>query len=304
MAKKDNMKIVVIGGFGFIGKILISQLSKHHKVLVITKNMPDYKIDPNIIPIQCKIQNPKIIDLIEKSVPDIIIHMASAGGLKKCQENPVNTFEVDVFGTYNILAACKKTKSKLIFLSSREVYGELTNVSLKENDELLPKNILGLAKMLAEHIIISLSKQNRIPYVIFRITNVYGPNKSKSGINQMIFDAVKKNSILVKGGKQIINLIHVNDVVNVIINSLNNSTIDNEIINVGTNDNISIKDLSLKISSFMENDIDIRIIKNESDSYTSKNFKPDISKLQRLLTSKFIKLDEGLKQTINWSRLN
>ena len=61
-----------------------------------------------------------------------------------------------MFGTYNVAKACVETRSKLIFCSSREVYGETLNGESKENDLLLPNNLYGITKMLGEIIIMNI----------------------------------------------------------------------------------------------------------------------------------------------------
>ena len=63
--------------------------------------------------------------------PHIVIHLAGLSGLKKCESEPKKAFKINVEGTANVVKGCLKINAKLIFISSREVYGETINKKSK-----------------------------------------------------------------------------------------------------------------------------------------------------------------------------
>ncbi len=123
------MKLFLVGGLGFIGKRFIRKYAKDYEIIVFAKKNTIEKVDKNgsfknIILEEGSMAEKTIIDVITKHKPDVVIHLAALTGLKKCHSDPEKAFKINVFGTFNVLSACNKTGSKLIFLSSREVYGD------------------------------------------------------------------------------------------------------------------------------------------------------------------------------------
>ncbi len=274
------MKIILIGGLGFIGKEIIKNFSKQHEIIVITKKNEGIKKEKlkNIQIEFCSISESMIKNIIKKHIPDIVIDLVVFGGLKKCEENPVDAFTVNVFGMLNIIHGCLETKSKLIFLSSREVYGETQGKESKEEDRINPKNVLGITKMLGENLIKNAAENSELEFTILRITNVYGENM-KAGIYQMIKNALDNNKIIVNGGNQILNLIHVNDVVFVIKKILLNNIPKNMTYNVGSTSNISLIDLVKIITDTLQikPEIELRPFPKEE----VLKFIPNISKIKK-----------------------
>jgi len=296
------MKIFLIGGFGFIGKRLIQNLYKTHELIVFSKESTNKFINqndfPSIIIEKGNIQDLKIYESIKYHNPDVVIHFAALTGLKKCQDNPSNAFTTNVFGTYNVAKACLETKSKLIFCSSREVYGESLNGESKEDDLPCPNNVYGITKLLGETILKHISQNTDFDYTILRLSNVFGPGNLGEGVNKIIKNAVKEKKITINGGKQLMNLVFVDDVVNFLNLVLNNKKSSKEIFNVGSLDNITIQSFSEKVKSLI-NELTFEYV--EQPKTETKFFKPNMEKSKRILG--FVpktNLIEGIKKTIDW----
>jgi len=229
----------------------------------------------------------------------LVIHLASITGLKNCENNPIKAFQTNVHGTFNVIKACELNKNKLIFFSSREVYGKTLDVESKENDLLLPTNIYGITKMLGELLIKNSGKNNNLDYIILRLTNVYGPGGNEKGPNKIIKNAVEDKKIEIFGGKQSINFIYIDDVVNLISTIIDKNHISKEIFNLGSKNNLTVNEFS----KLVEQCLDFNIIIKHKPKLNVENsiFKPDLKKSEKLLgfTSK-TKINDGLKKTINW----
>lgn len=263
---KNKMKVLLTGGTGFIGTKFVEKFSKEFNLIIFSSKE--------------KIQEQKIIKTIEKINPDVIIHLAALSGLKNCELNQKEASDVNVIGTENIVKGCIKNNSRLIFLSSREVYGSTVMKKSDENDKLEPISVYGQTKMKAEKIIQKYGIKENLDYTILRVSNVYGPG-SKSGINRLIVDALNKKKIIINGGEQILNLIFIDDVIQILYLILKNNKISKEIFNIGSENTISLNEFLEILIKLLDDNIEIQI--DEKPSFESSYFDPDISKQNKIL---------------------
>jgi UDP-glucose 4-epimerase len=293
------MKILLTGGLGYIGTSLINRLSKHELIVCSKSKKRDLQNYNNVIFEFVDITSDDFLQIVKKHKPDLVIHLASITGLKNCENNPIKAFQTNVHGTFNVIKACELNKNKLIFFSSREVYGKTLDVESKENDLLLPTNIYGITKMLGELLVKNSGKNNNLNYIILRLTNVYGPGGNEKGPNKIIKNAVEDKKIEIFGGKQSINFIYIDDVVNLISTIIDKNHISKEIFNLGSKNNLTVNEFS----KLVEQCLDFNIIIKHKPKLNVENsiFKPDLKKSEKLLgfTSK-TKINDGLKKTINW----
>jgi len=184
-----------------------------------------------------------------------------------------------------------------MFLSSKEVYGMTTN-DVEENHLLKPTNVYGITKKLAEEMIVFENKKSNLVFTILRVTNVYGPGSTK-GVNKMIQSAIKDKKLFLNGGDQLINLIFIDKLVDVIFNIINDERTFNQIFNVGSFENISIKEFANIISKIEQNNI--KIIQRSPLKYENRNFKPNLNKLNKIIDlSTKMDLHEGIIKTKKW----
>jgi len=283
-------KILITGADGNLGKQIIDVMCKlNYNYLGISRTKSRHNI------IKCDITKSKQISkIIIKFKPNIIIHLAGPGGNVECQNDPKNAIAVNVLGTLNILEASKKINSKIIFASTREVYGNSTK-KISENMELKPKNINGITKMLAENLILSYSKENKNQYIILRFTNFYGEVYVNKGISGMIKKSISGEKILVLGGQQKIDLIHFDDAVKSIIKAIDYKK--SEIFNIGSGESISILSLIKKIEKISGKKITYKIEKYRE--FEGKKIHVNIEKAKKELGfNTSMSLDENLKRFV------
>jgi UDP-glucose 4-epimerase len=285
---KNKMKVLLTGGTGFIGTKFVEKFSKEFNLIIFSSKE--------------KIQEQKIIKTIEKINPDVIIHLAALSGLKNCELNQKKAFDVNVIGTENIVKGCIKNNSRLIFLSSREVYGLTGMKKSDENDKLEPISVYGQTKMKAEKIIQKYGIKENLDYTILRVSNVYGPG-SKSGINRLIIDALNKKKIIINGGEQILNLIFINDVIQILYLILKNNKISKEIFNIGSENTISLNEFIKILIKLLDQNIEIQI--DEKPSFESSYFDPNITKQNKILEyDSKTTLNNAINITINHIKKN
>lgn len=296
-------KYFVIGGSGFIGRHLVDALVRRRDhVFVYGQNLTNAPIFSNneIEFVKGDIRNLKLLtDSLLQYRPDTVIHLSAITSIKTCLDKPQESFDVNVYGTYNVAVATAKSKSKLIFASSREVYGETTKTETSEESILAPNNLYGVTKMLGENIILWTSRKNGIAYTILRFTNVYGPGGDKYGVQTIIQKVLRGDRIQVLGGDQVMNFVYIDDVVRALLLCIENEKSSKQIFNVGSYDNVTVKDLVHKIVKLAGRNLKIeRAPYRETETMF---FRPDLSKIAKILNwTPLIDLDTGLLRTIEW----
>jgi nucleoside-diphosphate-sugar epimerase len=301
------MKILLIGGLGFIGRRFMTRFSGSHEFIVYVtpetfsrvKKMDSFA---NVSIEEGNVEDKKVIDVISKYKPDIVIHLAALTGLKKCHDNPEKAFRTNVYGTFNVVNGCIKSESKIIFISSREVYGETTDNTTKEDDPLIPNNTYGLTKMLGESLVKLAGIKHNLDYTILRLTNVYGPGGDQYGAQVIIRDAITAGEIRILGGEQKLNYIYVDDVVDLLSIVLTNKQASREAFNVGSKDTIRIKDFVTSVSKIIEEEIKLQYLPMRETE--TCNFEPDLTKIKKLLGFEAkTSLEEGIRKTIEWYKI-
>ena len=297
------MRVLLTGGLGFIGKRFIDNFQNSHDLIVFTTENSIKNFNPteisNVIIEKGSVEDDSFQKIMLKHKPEVVIHLAAKSGLKNCEENPDSAFTCNVFGTYNVIKTCAEMNSKLIFISSREVYGETINESTKEDDPLFPNNIYGITKMLAETLIINIGQKYNVDYIILRLTNLFGPGAYERGVNRIIKMAVKDKKIQIYGGEQAVNIVYVDDIVELINSILCKKCSWNKIFNVGSNNTLKIKKFVDKVKELVGNDIDIEYL--SARNIENSVFNPNLEKIQQEMkfTTKTSLID-GIQKTIKW----
>ena len=162
------MKIIVTGGLGFIGSNLIDLLlKKKFKVINIDKgtyssnlyNTKEFKSSKNYKYIKCDIKDKKFQKIIFQFKPNCIFNLAAETHVDRSIDNPENFIQSNIVGVYNLLEFfkkySKKYKSKLIHISTDEVYGDILKGRSSENYPYLPSSPYAASKAASDHLVSS-----------------------------------------------------------------------------------------------------------------------------------------------------
>jgi len=213
------MKILVTGGNGFIASHLCEALvNSGYEVTCFDKDF-----DSNTKNLECEkisgdIYNYELFS--EKfSKSNIVIHLAAISRVDPCQEDPIGCYQTNVMAVLKIIKALKKSKTKLIFGSSREVYGEAKSIPVTETHQKNPLTVYGASKLAAEQLLKTYQKLFGLNFVTLRFANVYGSPRDlpQRVIPRFIDLAMKGTPLILNGGKQIIDFTFIDDVVDGII---------------------------------------------------------------------------------------
>jgi UDP-glucose 4-epimerase len=195
------MKILIIGGSGFLGRNIVKNLiQKKHKVIVLDKVKSNFK-NSNLIFIKGDINNYGLLEKIIKNKVDVIYNFAAIADIDEAMRKPLQTIEVNILGNIKVLELCKKYKTKrYIFASTVYVHssqGGFYKVS-KQSSELFIEEYF---------------KRHKVNYTILRYGSVFGPGASENnGISKILYKALKYNKLEYSGTQKAVRkFIHVKD---------------------------------------------------------------------------------------------
>ena len=296
---KQN-KILITGGTGFIGYHLSKRCIKlGWSVTSLSSNSPkSNKVIQGVKYIIVDITDKKKLFKIKKDF-DYIVNLAGYVD----HSNKKKTLESHYIGCKNLasLFLNKKIK-KFVQVGSSIEYGKLRSPQIenKKNSQ-STFSVYGKAKLLSTKYLMKIYKKEKFPTTIIRLYLVYGP---KQDINRVIPITIK-NALLDKkfncsSGLQFRDFIYIDDVINAILKILKNRKTNGEIINIGTNKPVRIKDLIIKICSLVGSGKPIfGKIKLRKDEIRS--LYPNINKAHKILKWRpKISLNNGLKRTIKY----
>ena len=293
-------KILVTGGAGFVGQKLVNKLVKENIEVIVLDNLSSGtkdNINKNATFIKGDIRDNKLVDSIIKEC-SLIFHLAAEIELQKSIDDPINCFEINVVGTLNIIkAAIKYNIQRFVFASSSAVYPLNCEKALTEEMAINGETPYGISKLTGEQMLAYYLKKNNLNYCALRCFNIYGPGqKIDSAYSAVIpkFIKLAKNGEdlpLYNGGIQTRDFIHVDDVVEAyILMSKSNRTGS---FNLGSGNDISIKEIAIKISNVEKKSCLKELPKKTGDALKSL---ANISKIKKVIAfTPSISFDDAVK---------
>ena len=248
------MKYLVTGGAGFIGSYITKRLVEEEEQVIVIDNLNTGK-EKNLESIKDKIDFVKgdILDknLLEDITRNIdgVFHQAALASVQDSFSKPDEYYNVNVNGTENILELAKKNNFKVVYASSSSIYGNPKRIPIEESDEKNPINPYAKTKLEKEELAKIYSKMG-VKVIGLRYFNVFGKGQSKeyAGVLKLFLERIRdKSPPKINGdGTQARDFVHVSDVVNSNIMSMN-SDVNHAFFNVGTGTSITILDLAKTI---------------------------------------------------------
>jgi len=225
-----KQKILITGGFGFVGSKLVELLSKNTKYSI---TIVDNLLSGNALQYKFILADVRDKAAMKRIVPkhDVIIHLAAIVGEPACILDPNFAYNVNVGGTRNILDVMSDNQ-KIIFTSTSSVYGNRPNERVTELSQPLPTNNYARHKYYAEMDIIEGSSN----YIILRPVTAFGVTERTRMdllVNSLIYEGLSYGRIKVYEPNIMRPIIHVNDFARVLRAALEGDLGINQVYNIG-----------------------------------------------------------------------
>ena len=318
-----KIKVIVTGGLGFIGSNLIELLIKK-KYFVINidcntyssnyYNTKDYKKNYKFI--KCNINNKKkIFNILSKYKPAAIFNLAAETHVDRSIDSPKAFIDSNILGVFNLLEAFRKfhkqnKNSKLIHISTDEVYGDILIGRSNENFTYKPSSPYSASKASSDHLVYSYFRTYKLPVIITNCSNNYGPKQHPEKlVPKLIYNILNNKPLPIYGkGKNSREWIYVKDHCEALIKVYQKGKVG-EFYNIGSNKNLNNLEVCRNLINVSKNLI--KLGKKVKISFVKDRPGHD---MRYALNSNKIKKDlgwfpktsfkEGIRLTFNWYNKN
>ena len=261
-------KIIVTGGLGFIGSNLIELLlEKNFYVINIDKityssnfyNTREFDKNKNYKFIQCDINSKKIKNIFLKFKPSCIFNLAAETHVDRSIDNPGDFIQSNIMGVYNILESFRSyskinKKSKLVHISTDEVYGDVLKGRSNESYPYKPSSPYAASKASSDHLVYSYVRTYNLRAIVTNCSNNYGPKQHPEKlIPKLIYNILNNKPLPIYGnGKNSREWIYVTDHCEALLKVYKKGKIGN-FYNIGSNKNLNNIEICKALLSVSKN---------------------------------------------------
>ncbi len=319
-------RVLVTGGGGFIGSHLVDALLARGLAVTVLdnfstgrrENLRSASTDPRLTLVEGSILDAELVDrLVADS--SLVFHLAAAVGVRHIVAAPLEAVLTNVRGTEHVLASAHRHGARVLLASTSEIYGTSAAVPFREDGD----RVLGptwvhrwsysTAKAIDEHLAFAYADRGLAVSVV-RYFNCYGPRIDESGYGSVIArfaaQALRNEPLTVHGdGRQSRCFTYASDTVRGTILTAMSDRALGSVFNIGRSHEVSILELAGRIRDTLGSSSEIVFVPYES--YYPKGFQdtrrrvPDVTRASEVLGFEAtIGLDEGLRRTLEWCRVN
>ena len=304
----ENKNVLVTGGLGFIGSHISNALMENNNLTIID-NISTGKLsnlnDPNHDNLTLIKKDLNSIDLCDalKDI-DYVFHLAAMASVPLSVEDPISCNLENVTTTVKLLDACVKNDvQKIVFSSSSAVYGENTNMPLKETEYPMPTSPYASSKASCELYLNSFNESYGLDYTALRYFNVFGPKQDKNSqyaavIPNFISAILEKEQPVIYGdGEQTRDFVYVGDVAKANIKAAESDF--NGIINIASGEKITINRLYEIVKKTLNSDIEPKYLPERIGDI--KHSQANTENMEKIdLKINHADFDEQLAETVRW----
>lgn len=280
------MRTLVTGGAGFIGSHLVDRIATEDgNEVIILDNFSTGRHDnlaSSISRIQLIEGDIRDRGLLKRIMTDIelVYHLAAQSNVLGAELDLDYSFNTNVVGTYEVLrAAAAASVRRVVFTSSREIYGEPGSLPVAESAPIAPKNAYGASKASAEMYCRSFSAQG-LDVVVLRLANVYGPRDRGRVIPLFTELALNGEPLTVFGPDKTLDFVWIENVIDALVEAARCATLATPI-NVGSGKGITLTELAQRISVLAGNQASVTVVENRKSDVS--RFVADVTAGRNLL---------------------
>ncbi|HEX2981655.1 MAG TPA: NAD-dependent epimerase/dehydratase family protein [Anaerolineaceae bacterium] len=300
------MNFLITGAAGFLGSALANRLTHEgHNV----RGLDDLSAgDPGVLSPEVRFNRgdvndrPKLWSLLQDV--DCVYHLAARVSVPESVLYPREYNTVNVGGTVTLMEAMRDVGvRRVVFISSGAVYGDQGSQPLLENCRPNPRSPYAVSKLAAEFYITTIGALWGIETVCLRVFNAYGPGQRLTPshppvIPYFLRQAIENGTLVVHGdGLQTRDYVYVDDVVNGMVAAATAPDINRQVINIGSGEETSIRDLVRKVIQVTE--MSPEVISNPKTDAGVSRMRADLSLAnEKLGYNPVTSLDKGLRLTL------
>lgn len=320
-----SQKILVTGVAGFLGSNLLDKLLEAKHQVIGIDNLSMGKIEnisgnlnnPAFQFIKRDVSLDSTFEDIDKDI-SCIVHLAAFKIPR--YGKAIETLKINFHGSENVLEFARKCNCKCVLASTSDVYGKNPKLPFKEDDDAVigsskvARWSYAVSKLFDEHLALAYQDAYSIPVTLLRFFGSYGPREHRTwwGGPQSVFieSILNDEAIPIHGdGLQTRSFTYVTDTVEGIYSAIMKEEANGEIINIGSDEEITILDLAKTINRLIGQNLEPKLRFVPYQSFTGKTYEdvrrrvPDTKLCEKLLGVKAsMTLEEGLVRTIEWHR--
>jgi dTDP-glucose 4,6-dehydratase len=310
------VKVLVTGGAGFIGSNFVRHALAAHPDWQVTtldkltyagrlENLDSVKHDPRHRFVKGDVTDEAVAaPLVKES--DVVVHFAAETHVDRSIKNAGEFITTDVYGTFVLLEAARENPSlrRFVQISTDEVYGSVPEGSSKETDELKPRNPYSASKAGADRLAYSYWATYKVPVIVTRASNNYGPNQFPEKIIPLfITNLIDDVAVPLYGdGQNERDWLHVDDHCRG-VDLLIEKGVSGEVYNIGGGNQVKNVDLTHQILALVGKPTSlIRPVADRPGH--DRRYSLDTSKIESLGWRPQEAFDQGLAKTVAWYREN
>lgn len=276
------MRVLVTGGAGFIGHHLIAALLRDGHEVVAFDNFRRGRFKDlatrGVTRVRGDVRDAVAVSEAARGCA-AIVHLAAEATVMGSERDSNYAFETNVTGTWHVARSALEHGCRVIFSSSREVYGNAVHLPVPESAPRAPQNVYGLTKCLGEDVLTA-PPFSDVPVSILRLANVVGPGDADRVVPRWLNAARNGIPLPLHGGTQVIDFVPVGVVVRAILSSLSCSPMEGPV-NVGSGVGTTLLELIARIESAVGRRVEVERL--PSRPVEVESFIADTSRLRTVL---------------------
>lgn len=292
------MKVLITGASGMVGRNLVRYFGEKG-VGTIPTDLAGWDVSGDLL------DKDFVFKTLASEDFDAIIHLAAITEIKKTIEDPRLCFEVNGFGTLNMLELAKrKGVSRIIVASSANVFGAPKANPLSEDSPFDPRVPYDYSKVICENMAMAFYRSNGLPVAITRSWLLFGEYDQPTRATIRFIRACLKNEplTLYNGGRDTTSPSHAANYAKLALSILTDGKAVGQAFNFGGERPVTIRELAETVKKLTGSSSELRLLPPRSELEKDPQVSyPSISKIQNLLGYRHeLTLEQGLQRTIDW----
>jgi UDP-glucose 4-epimerase len=311
-----GLDVLITGAAGFIGSHLASRLAPDNRLRLVDdfsvgleENLAEVRGLPNVTIVKADVTDPAQVREVMAGV-DVVFHLAISC-LRTSLNHPLMSHDINAGGTLQVcLAAREHDVQRVVYVSSSEIYGTAEIVPMAEDHPLRPTTVYGASKLAGELYALACWRTYRLPVVVVRPFNTYGPREPYLGaraevIPRFLLQLARGRAPIIYGdGTQTRDFTYVADTVTGLVAAGACDRLVGDVVNVAYGCEVSIQRIAELLAQATGSEAPPPVFANPRPGDVHRHA-ADVRKAKRVLGFQpTIDITTGIARTVEWFQTN